>query len=293
MECKLPSPARFVVIGNPIAHSMSPFIHSDFAAQLGIDMQYRRLLAPLNGFSATVQALRAAGVQGASVTVPFKFEACQLADFRSPAVEFAGAANTLKFIDGALHADNTDGGGLCRDLNRLTKPFGVQLADCQVLMLGAGGAASGCVAAFAEHGVQHLTILNRTAAKARDMAQKAEALGLPAAGGGLDSTPNDFDLAAAPRIVVNASAASLQGEALELHPGWFEQTLLAYDMMYAPKGTAFLHTVAGATPSVATSDGLGMLVYQAQLAFEWWTGRSPDAFATLERVRAHLQAKAG
>ena len=108
---------RYVVIGNPIAHSMSPAIHADFAAQLEMPLQYARVLAPLGGFKQTVSALKAAGVRGANVTVPFKLDAFGLADVLSPAAQFAQAANTLIFqTDGSVHADNTDGGGLCRDL---------------------------------------------------------------------------------------------------------------------------------------------------------------------------------
>ena len=148
---------RYVVIGNPIAHSMSPFIHSNFAAQLGLPLQYERVLAPLDGFAQTVAALQAAGVKGANVTVPFKLDAFALASASpnslTPAAEFAQAANTLKFnADGTVLADNTDGGGLCRDLNRQLNALGLHLEQCQILMIGAGGAASGCVAAFQQAG---------------------------------------------------------------------------------------------------------------------------------------------
>ncbi|WP_370263368.1 shikimate dehydrogenase [Limnobacter sp.] len=287
-------PARFVVIGNPIAHSMSPAIHHDFAQQVGMPIQYMRLLAPLDGFEGTVRALQAAGVQGANVTVPFKLQAFELAQQLTDSASFAQAANTLHFKpDGLVMADNTDGGGLCRDLDRLLKPMNIGLSMCQVLMLGAGGAAAGCVAAFHAHGVQHLTVLNRTAAKARALAERAEALGLPAVGGSLDHLPSDFELPGAPLVVVNASSSSLHGEVPALHAHWWARAVLAYDMMYAPSATPFMQSASSnMAQGTAVADGLGMLVFQAQLAFESWTGRSPDALQTLSRVRASLQAKA-
>ena len=285
---------RYVVIGNPIAHSMSPFIHADFAAQLGIFLQYERVLAPLNGFSQTVAALRAAGVKGANVTVPFKLEAFTLA--KTPpnsltlSAEFAQAANTLKFnSDGTMLADNTDGGGLCRDLERQLNTLGLSLAQCQVLMIGAGGAASGCVSAFQQAGVQHLTVLNRTVLKARELAERAEAIDLPAAGGGLDTPPSHFEIPGAPVVIVNASSSSLKGDVPALHVDWYQRAVLAYDMMYAAEPTPFVRSIGKL--DLPCSDGLGMLVFQAQLAFEVWTGVSPNALETLSKVRQALLAK--
>lgn len=281
-------PRRFVVIGNPIAHSKSPRIHRDFAQQLGLQIQYEKLLAPLDGFSNTVQALQAAGVSGANVTVPFKHQAFALADERSSAAQFAQAANTLVFRPQGVFADNTDGGGLCRDLNRLLAQQGLTLNQTQVLMLGAGGAASGCIAAFKQHGVQHLTILNRTEAKAQGLAQRAHAFGLPSQAGGLQAQPNSHT-PAVPVVIVNASASSLNAEVPALHPAWYERAVLVYDMMYAAKDTPFVaHAKFRNNPNLQTSDGLGMLVFQAELAFEIWTGQTPDGLSTLQRLRTEL-----
>lgn len=286
---------RYVVIGNPIAHSMSPFIHADFAAQLGLPLQYERVLAPLNGFRQTVAALQAAGVKGANVTVPFKLDAFSIANelpnTLSTAAMFAQAVNTLKFnADGTVLADNTDGGGLCRDLARQLKTLGLRLDQCQVLMVGAGGAASGCVAAFQAAGIQHLTVLNRTVSKARELAERAEAIDLPAAGGALDTPPSHFEIPGAPVLIVNASSSSLKGDIPVLHADWYARAVLVYDMMYAAKPTPFIRSLHH--QDLACSDGLGMLVFQAQLAFEVWTGQSPDALETLTKVRQALLAKA-
>lgn len=282
-----PSPniQRFVVIGNPIAHSKSPMIHQDFARQTNMALQYQRLLAPLDGFQNTVAALKAAGVAGANVTVPFKLQALELAEHASPAAQFAQAANTLIFTPQGVRADNTDGGGLCRDLNRLLQAQGLSLADCDLLMLGSGGAASGCVSALHAAGLGQLTILNRTPAKAVELAARAEALGLPCQGGGFDMKPLTTHR---PRVVVNATSASLQGGVPAIHPAWYQGAVLAYDMMYGQELTAFLADVHTRWPQLAISDGLGMLVFQAELAFEIWTGVRPDGAATLSRLRAAL-----
>jgi shikimate dehydrogenase len=283
-------PPRYVVIGNPVAHSMSPAIHLDFARQLGLPLQYERVLAPLDGFSQTVAALKAAGVKGANVTVPFKLDAFALANQSTPSAQFAQAANTLSFLpDGTVLADNTDGGGLCRDLVRQLNPLGLRLDQCQVLLIGAGGAARGCVAAFQAAGVQHLTVLNRTPAKAKELAVRAEVIDLPAGGGGLDAPPSYFDLPSSPVLIVNASSSSLKGDVPAIHPVWYERAVFVYDMMYAAHATPFIKSIAN--KKLPSSDGLGMLVFQAQLAFEQWTGRSPNALETLLNLRHLLTSK--
>lgn len=279
------TPLRLVVLGNPIAHSKSPAIHRDFARQLGLPVQYERVLAPLDGFAMTVQALQAAGVAGANVTVPFKQAAFELASHCSPGARFAQAANTLVFSPEGIKADNTDGGGLCRDLNRQLQAQGMSLADCEVLLLGAGGAASGCMAALKDHGVKALTILNRTPHKAEALAVRASSIGLPATGAGFEAKATASGL---PRVVVNASSASLAGEVPAVDTAWYQHAVLAYDMMYGAAPTAFLQQVARVNPALPVSDGLGMLVFQAALAFEIWTGQVPDAQATLARMRQDL-----
>ncbi len=129
---------RYVVAGNPVAHSRSPLIHARFAAQTGQDMEYRRLLVPLGGFADAARAFFAAGGKGMNVTVPFKLDAFALSDQLSSRSQQAGAVNTLWLADdGRLHGDNTDGAGLVRDLlHNLEWTIG----GARVLLLGAGGA---------------------------------------------------------------------------------------------------------------------------------------------------------
>ncbi|MHA7148982.1 shikimate dehydrogenase, partial [Burkholderia pseudomallei] len=140
---------RYAVIGNPIAHSKSPFIHSRFAEQTGEAIEYTHLLAPLDGFSATVRAFIAQGGRGVNVTVPFKLEAYALADALSPRAAAAGAVNTLRFDADGVFGDNTDGVGLVRDIE---VNLGVSLTGARILLLGAGGAARGVVLPMLERG---------------------------------------------------------------------------------------------------------------------------------------------
>jgi len=158
---------RYAVAGNPIAHSKSPFIHAQFARQTSQDVQYERLLAPLDGFRAAVENFRAAGGRGLNVTLPFKLEAFELAQERSDRAADAQAVNTLKFDGSTLYGDNTDGVGLLRDIEH---NLGFAIQGRSVLLMGAGGAAQGVVGPLLSARPERLVIANRTVEKAQRLA---------------------------------------------------------------------------------------------------------------------------
>ena len=261
---------RYAVFGHPIAHSKSPQIHAAFARQTGQDMTYEAILAPLDGFEASVAAFVAAGGRGANVTVPFKEQAYRLADRLCPRAERAGAVNTLVFDDGTL-GDNTDGAGLVADLTRnLKRP----LAGKRILLLGAGGAARGVIEPLLEQQPAALVIANRTVGRAQEL---ADLFGHGIRACGFEDTDGPFD------VVINATAASLAGELPPLSPRVFIADTLAYDMMYG-RDTPFLAFARG--HGAATADGLGMLVEQAAEAFALWRGVRPDTAPVIASLRA-------
>ena len=151
---------RYAVIGNPVAHSQSPVIHAAFAQQTGQDLEYVRLLSPMDGFAATVRDFAASGGRGCNVTVPFKFEVPQMAQACSPRVALAQAANTLKFDGDRWIADNTDGLGLVGDIEQHA---GWSLKGTTVLLLGAGGAAAGVLGPLIAARPRAVVVVNRTA----------------------------------------------------------------------------------------------------------------------------------
>jgi len=156
----------FAVFGNPVQHSKSPYIHQCFAKQLKIEHPYGRVLAPVDAFTETLEAFIAAGGRGANVTVPFKEQAFARADELTERAALAGAVNTLKRLDdGRLLGDNTDGVGLVSDLERLSL---IRPGD-RILLIGAGGAARGVIAPLLALNT-HITITNRTFAKAQELA---------------------------------------------------------------------------------------------------------------------------
>ena len=278
------TPDRYCVMGNPIAHSRSPRIHSLFADLTEQSLVYERALVALDGFDAALQALVANGTRGMNVTVPFKLDAARLADTRSDRVVRAGAANTLVVgADGRIHADNTDGLGLVADIIRNA---GVALAGQRVLLLGAGGAAAGALAPLLAQAPSQLVVSNRTTSKAEALvAQHADlallyktellALAAPALSGHFD-------------IIINATASSLQGATIPVPSAVVRPGALVYDMMYGPAAQPFLDwaTEHGAVGR----DGLGMLVEQAAEAFALWRGVRPPSAPVLAQVRAELAA---
>ena len=271
---------RYCVFGNPIGHSKSPLIHSLFAQQTGQALTYEALLAPLDDFTGAARAFFAEG-QGANVTVPFKEEAYRLADELSARARRAGAVNTLKKLDGGrLLGDNTDGAGITRDL---VVNNGVALAGKRVLVLGAGGAVRGILEPFLGERPAALVVLNRTAAKAEQLAGEFADLGEVRAGG-FDLREEPFD------VIVNGTSASLAGELPPINPALIRKGhTVCYDMMYGKEQTAFNRWAAeqGAARCI---DGLGMLVEQAAEAFLLWRGVRPDSRPVLAELRRQLAA---
>ncbi|HZV53405.1 MAG TPA: shikimate dehydrogenase [Rhodocyclaceae bacterium] len=261
---------KYAVVGNPIAHSRSPRIHALFAAQTGQDMTYEALLAPVDGFSATVRDFIAAGGHGMNVTVPFKEEAFRLATQLSARARAAGAVNTLTFAGTDILGDNTDGAGLVRDI---TVNLSREIAGRRVLLLGAGGAARGVILPLLAEKPASLIIANRTIEKA---VQLAGAFPGSHGCGFEDVAGQAFDL------VINATSAGLSGGVLPRLTFVFAPGCLAYDMVYG-RQTEFLRqaSAAGAT----TVDGLGMLVEQAAEAFLVWRGMRPDTAPVLAELR--------
>jgi shikimate dehydrogenase len=280
-----PAPAGcelYAVIGNPIAHSKSPVIHTRFAEQTGERIEYRRLLAPLDGFVETVRAFVAAGGRGLNVTVPFKLEAHALADRLSPRAAAAGAVNTLRFDGDGIYGDNTDGVGLVSDIE---KNLGVSLNGARILLLGSGGAARGAVLPMLERGPRTLTIVNRTAPKAHALveqfAQSAQEAGCALTGGAPATIePLAYD------VIVNATAGSLTAEMPECNENAFGPGTLAYDMMYGAQPTVFMRHAQALGARVC--DGLGMLVEQAAESFWVWRGVRPASAPVLAELRSLL-----
>jgi shikimate dehydrogenase len=279
---------RYAVLGNPVAHSQSPFIHAEFARQTAQALVYERVWCPLDGFRRTVREFAAAGGRGCNVTVPFKLEAPALAGRCSERAALAGAANVLRFdpaCAGGWFADNTDGVGLVRDIE---VGAGLPLVGLRVLLVGAGGAAAGVLGPLLAARPAQLHVANRSADKAQALVRRHAAVardrGVALSDGGLDSPTGRFD------VLVNASASSLQAAAIPVAPERLAPGALAVDLMYGPAAAPFMAwaRAAGAVPR----DGLGMLVEQAAEAFFVWRGVRPDVPPVLQALRHRLEAAA-
>ena len=282
------APDRYAVAGNPIAHSRSPLIHTQFAQQTGQAMVYERLLCPLDDFPATLTDFVNAGAKGCNVTVPFKFEAFEMAARRTPRAELAQAANTLRFdvaTEGGWLADNTDGVGLVRDI---TVNAGVTLAGARVLLLGAGGASAGVLGPLIEARPAEIVVANRTADKAQVLVDRhadwARAHGVTLSARSLSEPGTAYD------VFINGTAASLSGGGIPVGPEVLHPGSLALDMMYGPAAQAFLDW-ARAHGAIAR-DGLGMLVEQAAESFALWRGVRPDTAPVLAALRALVDGAA-
>lgn len=269
---------RYAVMGHPISHSKSPLIHTRFAQQTGQSIEYTAIHVDPGGFEQAVGNFRASGGKGLNITVPFKEEAWALATERSDRADLAGAANTLKFIDNKIVGDNTDGVGLVADL---TINHQCDLKDKRILLLGAGGAARGVLAPLLAQQPAVIVIGNRTPDRAVGLAEIFSAHGNISGCGFSAVQGQKFD------IVINATAASLQGEVPPLPDDILNENAVCYDMMYGAEPTVFMKW-ASEHGAEKVLDGLGMLVEQAAESFYIWRGIRPETRPVIQAIRNEL-----
>ncbi|MCA8838209.1 MAG: shikimate dehydrogenase [Proteobacteria bacterium] len=279
---------RFAVIGRPVAHSLSPDIHTDFARQRNLSIDYQRIECADGEFNDVVTEFFHRGGAGLNVTTPFKEPAHALSTAHSAYASLAASVNTLRAsTKEGLEGHNTDGLGLCRDLSC---NMGLDLAQSSVLLLGAGATARSTVLALAAYRPRHITVFNRSEERlagfiescresADDYLRARVPVGLWA------SCENQFDL------IINCASSALRGEKAVL-PQLTRQPAhcLAYDLSYGRGQTAFLEW-AQDTLGCRSCDGIGMLVEQAAYSFAWWHGepmpQTNTLISQLTRIHSH------
>ena len=268
---------RYAVIGNPVEHSLSPRIHSAFAAQTQQRMEYGKLHCPVDRFAERAREFFAAGGRGLNVTVPFKGAAAELADALDGDAGAAAAVNTLHATDSGLRGYNTDGAGLVQDL---TGNLGLALGGQSILILGAGGATQGIVRPLLAQGIGALTIAKRTESKAAALiaALASQHPGAELRACALDAVSGSFDL------LINATSAGLanEGDLIDAH---LARGRFCYDLLYAAPGSTTAYCRWARSAGADTADGLGMLVEQAALAFQIWRGLRPETAPVLADLR--------
>jgi shikimate dehydrogenase len=270
---------HFAVIGNPIHHSLSPQIHSAFAKEAGLHIDYEAVLSPLDEFKNTIHKLIAQKLSGANITLPFKKEAYELASQHSNHAKIAEAVNTLEFKDDQIIGHNTDGVGLVRDLER---NLNTQLKHKKILLIGAGGAAEGVIYSMLEKNPSELTLTNRTIEKSHVIKNKMDVHAKS-----FDVDLNVIEIAKLPHqnfdLIINATSVSFSNTELGIDHKVFHEGSLAYEMMYG-KETSFIKEAQ--SQGSKTSDGLGMLVEQAAEAFFIWHHIKPQTKSVIESLRA-------
>ena len=262
---------RYAVIGNPVAHSLSPRIHAAFAARTGEDVEYGKLEAPTDGFGGAARSFFANGGKGLNVTLPFKLAAWRWVDVHDHAASASGAVNTIVMDGTAKRGCNTDGVGMVRDL---VENLGWPLAGARTLVLGAGGAAQGVIEPLKHAGVADLTVANRTRRKAETLSAR-----FGVASAGLDEVGGGWD------VVINGTAAGLAGIGALVAPAVVVDGR-CYDMFYALGGATPFCRWAAERGASEVSDGLGMLVEQAAEAFMLWRGVRPDTGGIADELRS-------
>ncbi len=272
---------RYTVVGQPIAHSKSPTIHSMFGELTGRSINYTRTESTPASFAQTLDEWQQAGGKGCNITMPFKEIAVELCDHLDQSANDAQAVNTIHFLDGKRYGYNTDGSGLLRDL---TNNHHFTLTNKRILLIGAGGAARGAMGPFIAQAPHSITIANRTVEKAKALASAfPDTLCSLIATGYSDISDEDrFDL------VINATSLSLQKELPPIPTQVFAPDALSYDMMYGNEDTVFM-TWSKQHQAAQVCDGLGMLIEQAADAFAIWEGVRPETKTVYAYVKSELR----
>jgi shikimate dehydrogenase len=272
--------AKYAVIGNPIVQSKSPIIHTYFAKVTAQDLVYTKLEGQLGegGFKASVDAFRAAGGSGMNITAPFKLDAFAYATQASDRAKQAGAVNALKFVGDEVFAENFDGLGLVRDIEKNLK---YPIKGARVLLLGAGGATRGAIMPILEKQPALLVIANRTVEKAQALVTQYATNGNVKASSFEALKGQSFDM------ILNATSASLTAQCPPVPASVFTSNSLAYELAYGKGLTPFLQ-LAKASGVVQVADGVGMLVEQAAEGFFWWRGVRPDTEEIIKEMTIPL-----
>lgn len=266
----------YAVVGNPVSHSKSPLIHKMFAEQTGQDLRYEAILVEEPDFEKFVRDFFAGDGAGLNVTVPYKERAFAIAEKSSSRATLARAVNTLsKDAENQLIGDNTDGIGLVRDI---TKNHQFEIEGKKILLLGAGGAVRGVLAALASERTGAITILNRTLARAQQLIKEFEEL--------VEITAQDYECPIDDHfdLIINGTSLSLAGELPAISREVIAVDCCCYDMMYGVQDTPFVSWAKNNGAALAL-DGLGMLVEQAAESFAIWRGIRPQTATVIERLR--------
>ncbi|MDO6446661.1 shikimate dehydrogenase [Colwellia sp. 1_MG-2023] len=267
---------QYRVFGNPIKQSRSPFIHQKFAEQTNEQLNYQSEYVEIGEFAQAVQHLISVGGKGANVTAPFKEEAMALCDKLTERAKLAGAVNTLSFVNGEVWGDTTDGDGLVNDL----LANDVVLKNKKILLLGAGGAAKGVILPLLEQSPAQLVVANRTVSKAEAIIQQYPKHPITCCSFE-EVTDHKFD------VIINATSAGLNGQALPISEEVIQQNVTCYDMTYGKTLTPFLQ-LAKQRNAVKLIDGLGMLVGQAAVSFAIWRNTQPETKQVLALLREEI-----
>ena len=269
---------RYAVVGNPVAHSLSPRIHTEFARATDESLQYQAVEIATDAFAAGIAALQQQGFRGLNVTVPFKREAWELCNSLSPRARIAGAVNTLCLqSDGTIHGDNTDGVGLVRDLVDNLK---IEIKQRNILVLGAGGAVRGVLEPLLALSPARITLANRSVEKAQALALDFTSFGE------IEVVAYNQIKRGGYHLIINATAAGLSNQIPPVSSAVLEKAGVCYDMMYNLKApTAFVEWSI-ANGMTRSHDGLGMLVEQAAEAFQLWRGVRPPTSLLLSSLRS-------
>ena len=262
----------FGVIGKPIAHSLSPYIHQAWLKLATINADYVPFL--VQDLDTFCEWAKSSNLKGFNVTVPYKESILPYCDVLSPEVEKIGAANTIVNKEGKWHAYNTDAYGFYKSV---TEELNWHAKGKDVLIFGAGGSTKAIVYALTNEEINTIYLCNRTLSKAKELAVLYKAKCNMLCLSYQDLVHRDLSSVS---LVVNTTSVGLRGESLFENDSWLLHTMKVYDLIYKPKTPLLIKSLEKGNVAVG---GLGMLVHQAAAAFKYFTGCSANVASIYEK----------
>jgi len=272
------------IFGYPVSHAMSPLMHNTAIRDLKLDYVYVRFTVTPANLSQAIQGIKALNIDGVSITIPHKVSILPYLDEVDPIAQQIGAVNTVKNIGGKLYGRNTDGEGCLKGIT----DAGVTLKGKQVVLFGAGGAAR-AVAMHLTHEVESLTIVNRTSSRLQELTTRLLSLhDIPISGILMENRDEIRQAIEHADILINTTSVGMHPD-IHISPvkaSWLHEDLFVHDIIYTPLQTQLLQDATKV--GCRTLSGVDMLVNQGVIAFEWWTGESPNQNLMKDVVIQHL-----
>lgn len=278
----------YVLLGNPLGHTVSPPMHNLAFEKLSMDSCYFPVEVAKENLETVFKGLSKMNIGGMNVTIPHKINIIDCLDELDPVAKTIGAVNTVCFVDGKSKGFNTDGEGFIQSLEEESE---ISVKGKRFFIIGCGGAARAISMTLAFKGAEKIYISNRTASKAQSLTEEINKKIRPCAEAISDQVADQEKPVAECDVLINSTSIGMHPneDALPLNESLIQPSHIVTDIVYNPRETKLLRIAK--EKGCKTVPGLGMLIYQGVAAFTLWTGMVPPVEEMKAKVQQLMQQK--